>query len=281
MSGLPGAWPGLNGAAIPGSVTCGTGAARWAGRPPRLVRPSPGGEFVYLAACSCSPFRWGPAISHGAAATRWLLRWRYLGPVSVIWRGTTCGTIHRRSTAAAQLRAGDRGSRWGATGCTERPSSALNCTRRPATAPTPACGFSSPQVRVGAASCFPRSALRFCASVDSALCRLAGECAQVKAVRSSWLRGPCIWEQVGCRLAKWSTRPKCSPTQGRDEDSDLRWGRRAARCDHPVEVEVVRRCCVRDGWRRPASRSMWSVAGELFGSAAVPSFETPIPRAMS
>ena len=46
------------------------------------------------------------------------------------------------------------GSRLGATGCTERPSTAPNGTQRCATAPTPACGFSFPQVRVGAASCF-------------------------------------------------------------------------------------------------------------------------------
>jgi hypothetical protein len=154
MSGLPGAWPGSNGAAIPGSVTCGTGAARWAGRPTRLVRPSPGRGVRIPRRLVLLPIPVGPAVGHGRSCGE------VAAPMAIPQASVRdltrndCGTIHRRSTAAAQLRAGDRGSRLGATGCTERPSTAPNCTRRPATAPTPACGFSSPQVRVGAASGF-------------------------------------------------------------------------------------------------------------------------------
>lgn len=40
------------------------------------------------------------------------------------------------------------------TGCTERPATAPNGTRRRVAAPTPACGSTLSQVRVGAASCF-------------------------------------------------------------------------------------------------------------------------------
>ncbi|TWJ23085.1 hypothetical protein JD76_03214 [Micromonospora endolithica] len=67
-----------------------------------------------------------------------------------------------------------------------------------------------------------RSAPRFRAPVDDTLCPLVGEYAQVTAVRSRRMAWFCKWEQNGCRLAKWSPRPKCSPALGRAESSDLR-----------------------------------------------------------
>ena len=44
---------------------------------------------------------------------------------------------------------------------------------------------------------------------------------------------PCKWEQIGCRLAKWSPRPKCSPALDRAEGFDLR------RCGRAVPTWLV------------------------------------------
>lgn len=179
----------------------------------------------------------------------------------------------------------------GAGRCTERRWTAPNGTERRSTAPTATCRYLFAQVRVGTASCFTRSAPRFRRALDSFLCDLVEEYAQVTAVRSCWIAWPCKWEQVGCRLAKWSPLPKSSPTLDRVKGADLRRCGRAARRDLPEKAEVVRVRCSPSGWCRlsswapltpftgAVSHRCRALGAVVVAPAWIPGAETRIPPA--